>query len=113
MFIQAEKYANQKNMSGLLSMISQDYRDEHELTYSEIRAYLFQWRRSSTKAKVTVYDLKLRITGKRATVNAAVAVEMDSTNLQFKFRAELAKEKRVWRITSTGGWQSSTPDLGF
>lgn len=107
--LQAERDANSKNATGLLSIVSKNYRDEQGFDYSAIRGLLAQWRRSSQKTDVTVYDLELQIQGKKASVSALVTVQFNSeARLELPLTAKLAKEKRTWKVVSASGWQGSS-----
>lgn len=114
MFLQAEQDANARNAAGLLSIVSHKYRDAQGYDYSMIRSLLAGWRGSSERMRVTVYDLKMEIQGKKALVKALVTVRFDATTrLEVPLTVELAKEKRNWRVTSTAGWQGTSFNYGF
>lgn len=118
-----ERAVEARNVSGLMRLISEEYRDPNGLRREQIRFYVAQQMRDSERIDVTISEPSLQIQvgadGKSAVLSGDVSVSMgDSTGATFPGRnfhltLDVKKEParifgvfptHAWRVVSASGY---------
>ncbi len=114
-FAQGERAVEDKNLSGVMRLVSEDYSDG---TYNkqELKQIVLRGLRETRTIKVTPALRDLQIAGPTARADLEVDVWRDSNEpeptLHISMRVELSKQKGKWLVTSAAGdWPAAAEQL--
>ncbi len=114
-FTQGERAVEDKNLTGLMKLISDDYSDG---TYNKqaLKQVALTGFRQTRTIKVTPALRGLQISGQEARAEFEVDLWLDSNEpeptIHILMRVELSKQKGKWLVTSaTGDWPAAVERL--
>lgn len=107
-----ERAVEQKDVSGLMQHISEDYEDERGYTRRMVRRLVLAGARDPRTVDLSVDVADPEIKGDRATFVAEVDYALDGSaavgeTQHLTVVGHLRKEGRDWKVVSADGWQEA------
>jgi len=106
-----ESSIEKKDLGGITSCVSKDYRDDYGITRRDILRLAFRYVRSADQAEILISDASLRLQHDMASASMHVDVEYAEqggqlTRVSGDVTLFLEKEGGRWVIVRSSGWQS-------
>lgn len=112
---QGQRAVENRNSTGLTSLISRDYFDKSGLTRQQIVALIVQWLRGGEEMVVVPQITGLQIREPFADMTLKVRVvpgrDPSGAGLDYDMSVRLRKEGRHWKVISAEGWGAAQSDV--